>query len=216
MPRVAKRSADKISGLDKAALEAEKAEEKKSAEKKRLELEKNLQQMKDEAEENRLSVLNDYLKENKGKPIKVTKPPPKKEKAMKFVGEESGKKALKNPKTPKTPKTPKSSSKAAKLSTSSSSSSKSNSSVSLLPKKLATFDEAQLSAYLQSELDISAGTVASFKKEKVNGKYLRGLWLHRNDEGMKLRIADIFQKIVPDDKDFALLIHLLSSNALRM
>jgi hypothetical protein len=232
MPRVVKRSAEKISDLDEVAREAQKVADKMTAGKK-LELEKNLERMKDDAEARRLSVLNDYLKENQGKTIVVTKPPPKIVKTIPVLNKKSPEVVKKKTPTPKkvpiakAPKNPpataitvkavkvKSATKAPKPPATSSVAGKGSSSI-VLPKKLASFDEAQLLHYLNEEIGLTSHTSIKFKKEQVDGKYLRGLWLHRNDEGTKDRIADIFEKIVPDDKDFALLLNLLSSGTLRL
>ena len=207
MPRVAKRSADKISEIDKDELKRQEAEKTLQA----------LQALKEEAEEKRKNVLSEYLKENQGKPIKVTKPPPKKDKVTAYVAKPASTVPKKSPKSDKPPpaKIAKQSSSSSSGSSSSSSSSSKSSSSGNLPKKLATFDENQIISFLQVE-GISAATINAFTKEKVNGKVLKGLWMHRNDEGMKVRIADIFRKLIPNDRDYALIINMLSSSSLRV
>lgn len=223
-----KRSADKISESVEepvAAKEKEKKATDETSKETKSDFEQNIQSMKAEAEEKRLKVLHDYLKENQGKTIVVTKPPPKKEKTTVLKTSAVVNKKVKSPK-PKTPKptakpvTKAAAAKVPKAATSSSSSSSSSApkatATSVLPKKLAGLDETQLLAFLHNEINLSPRTTAIFKKEKVDGMYLRGLWQHRNDAGMKDRIADIFQKIVPDDRDYAMLSHVLSTNALRM
>lgn len=228
MPRGTKRNADKISDNGKDAGEGSNSE----VETAKSRLEKDLQKMRDEAEEKRMSVLNAYLKENEGKVIKVTKPPAKKERVMKFIDkspEPPAKKVAKMKTTP-TPKSPTSkkvpAAKVAKVSIKATSTTSSSSSSTTkpaakpasisLPKKLTTLDHTQLLMFLQSEIELSPVTVSSLKKDKLNGKYLRGLWAHRNELGAKDRIASIFERLFPVDRDFAQMMNLLSSSNLRI
>lgn len=222
-------------------------------------LDEQLKKLRDEAEAQRLNVLKNYLKENEGKTIKVTQPPPKrgpvlslngkspantpkktpkekkgkavkekvvkekavKEKAVKdkTVKEKAGKEKVVKDKVIKAIASPDVIPGILNSDTSSSSSSltvNTSTILSRFPKKLVTLDENQLVLYLQNEIGINALTAANLKKEKVNGKYICGLWSNRNDLCSKDRIASIFQRLFPIDREYALLINLLFSKNLRV
>lgn len=221
-------------------------------------LDEQLKKLRDEAEAQRLNVLKNYLKENEGKTIKVTQPPPKREPVLSLNGKSPANTPKKTPKEKKgkavkekvvkekavkekavKDKTVKEKAGKEKVvkdkvikaiaspvipgilnsDTSSSSSSltvNTSTILSRFPKKLVTLDENQLVLYLQNEIGINALTAANLKKEKVNGKYICGLWSNRNDLGSKDRIASIFQRLFPIDREYALLINLLFSKNLRV
>lgn len=195
MPRKAKRTVDKVLSYEDEEQMAKMANQ-------RMELEKNLQQMREAAQEKRESVLQAYLKENEGKPIKVTTPPPRKERALTLAspkGKNLGKKKAKT-----------TGSNEAKASTSLTTTSSSEPPLSTGPS-LVSMDQSQLLEYFQSEISLSPNSAAAFKKEKLDGKYLHGLWLHRNDAALKDRIDAIFMKLFPSDRDFAMFLYLLST-----